>query len=176
MTGARVTSGSCPACRSTNSRLFYSVREIPVHSVLLIDSREEAVEYTSGDIELAVCADCGFIFNRVFQPEVHEYSERYDPTQGYSATFNAFHKRLALDLIERYDLRRKSIIEIGCGQGEFLTLLCQLGDNRGVGFDPAYVPLRKEGQAPGRAHFIADYYSERYANHQADFVCCKITL
>ena len=42
-----------------------------------------------------------------------------------------------LDLIRRYDLRGKEVIEIGCGKGEFLSLLCEVGDNRGVGFDPA---------------------------------------
>ena len=166
----------CPACQSVRAKTFYVIRGVPVHSVLLIDSREEAVAYSSGDIELTVCLDCGFIFNRAFRPEVHDYSERYDPTQGYSPTFNAFHKQLALDLIERYDLHQRKIIEIGCGQGEFLTLLCELGDNHGVGFDPAYLPVREESRSPGRTHFIPDYYSVKYAGYQADFVCCKMTL
>jgi hypothetical protein len=79
-------------------------------------------------------------------------------------------------LIERYNLRHKDIIEIGCGQGEFLSLLCELGDNRGVGFDPAYDETRREGKAGDRLTFVKDFYSEKYAEHHGDFVCCKMTL
>jgi hypothetical protein len=73
-------------------------------------------------------------------------------------------------------LHGKDIIEIGCGQGEFLTMLCELGDNRGVGFDPAYVGGRTEGRAQDQITFIRDFYSERYADYCGDFFCCKMTL
>jgi SAM-dependent methyltransferase len=79
-------------------------------------------------------------------------------------------------LIERYDLHSKDIIEIGSGQGEFLTLLCELGDNRGVGFDPAYISRQNQSQANDQIIFIKDFYSEKYANYRGDFLCCKMTL
>ena len=78
----------------------------------------------------------GFIANLAFNPALTEYSARYEETQGFSPTFNAFHRALAERLIARYDLHGKDIVEIGCGKGEFLMLLCELGGNRGVGFDP----------------------------------------
>jgi hypothetical protein len=62
-------------------------------------------------------------------------------------------------LIERYDLYGKDIIEIGCGQGEFLTLLCELGGNRGVGFDPAYISEHHESEAQDRVTSIKDFGS-----------------
>ncbi len=79
-------------------------------------------------------------------------------------------------MIERYDLHNKEIIEIGCGQGEFLILLCELGQNRGIGFDPAYDNRRPVGMQSDRVTFIADFYSEEYTRYHADFVCCKMTL
>jgi SAM-dependent methyltransferase len=166
----------CPACHSPELKPFYEVDAVPAHSVLLLASREEAVGYPTGTICLALCAACGFISNVAFDPGLHEYSSRYEETQGFSPTFNAFHRRLAETLIERYDLRGKEIIEIGCGKGEFLTLLCQLGDNRGLGFDPAYVSERLPEGAAGRVTFIQDFYSEKYAGVQGDFICCKMTL
>ena len=39
-------------------------------------------------------------------------------------------------------IRNKTILEIGCGKGEFLVLMCELGDNRGIGIDPSYQPHR----------------------------------
>lgn len=167
---------SCPSCGQTTTSIFYELNQVPVHSVLLLPTREEAVNYPKGDIALAFCESCGFIFNALFDPGKHEYSARYEETQGFSSTFSAFSKNLAQRLIDRYDLYGKDIIEIGCGKGEFLTLLCDLGQNRGVGFDPAYIDERNQSQAKDRITFIKDFYSEKYAHYQGDFVCCKMTL
>lgn len=156
---------------------FYSVASVPVHSVLLLPTREEAVGYPTGDINLGFCHSCGFISNTAFAEGVHEYSDKYEETQGYSATFNAFAQRLAERLIAQYDLRDKDIVEIGCGKGEFLTLLCELGNNRGVGIDPAYVATRSLAKPSDKVRFLTEFYSEeRHGGLKADFVICKMTL
>lgn len=167
---------TCPNCGAAPLSVFYEVKNVPVHSVLLLETLDEALNYPRGDIRLGICGACGFITNTAFNPQVHEYSSKYEATQGYSSTFNAFHHRLAQSLIDRYDLRGKSIIEIGCGQGEFLDLLCTGGNNQGVGFDPAYVPERSQVKLREGITFIQDFYSEKYTGYQADFICCKMTL
>ncbi|MBP9657466.1 MAG: methyltransferase domain-containing protein [Candidatus Promineofilum sp.] len=156
--------------------VFYKVANVPVNSVLLVTSREEALNFQTGDITLAVCPACGFISNITFDEVLTQYTARYEATQGYSPTFNKFHRELAQDLIDRYDLHGKDIIEIGCDKGDFITMLCEMGDNRGTGFDPAYVPGRHPSPAADRLTFIPDFYSEKYANYHADFICCKMTL
>jgi 2-polyprenyl-3-methyl-5-hydroxy-6-metoxy-1,4-benzoquinol methylase len=167
----------CPNCGTWHQLTdFYEVDQVPVHSVLLMDNEEEAVSYLKRDLRLSFCQHCGFILNRIFDPLVHEYSSRYEETQGFSETFNAFSDRLARQLIERHDLHGKRIIEIGCGKGEFLTHICDLGENTGVGFDPAYVSTRSRAKQSERVRFVKDFYSEKYASYQADFVCCKMTL
>jgi SAM-dependent methyltransferase len=166
----------CPNCRTTHMTIFYEVSDVPVHSVLLLPTREAALTYPKGNIALGFCPACGFIANTAFDPDVHEYSSSYEETQGFSSTFNAFHRSLALRLIERYNLRDKTIIEIGCGKGEFLALLGELGNNHGIGFDPAYVSSRNQSAVQERLTFIKDFYSDKYAAYQADFVCCKMTL
>jgi hypothetical protein len=55
-------------------------------------------------------------------------------------------------------------------------MLAEMGDNRGVGFDPAYVPGRHPSPAADRLTFIPDFYSEKYSGYRADFICCKMTL
>jgi SAM-dependent methyltransferase len=156
--------------------VFYEVAQVPVHSVLLMPTRERALGYRRGDIRLGVCETCGFISNVAFDATVHEYSLGYEATQSYSPTFNAFHTKLAQDLIDRYNLRNKHVIEIGCGQGEFLILLCELGNNQGVGFDPAYDAARPRQFDPTQVEFVQDFYSERYTAVQGDFIACKMTL
>jgi hypothetical protein len=79
-------------------------------------------------------------------------------------------------LVARFGLAGKDILEIGCGKGEFLLLLCKGGRNRGVGFDPSY-RFDRHAPAPGEdVRFVKDFYSEKYADTPVDFVCCKMTL
>ncbi|HEY2934567.1 MAG TPA: class I SAM-dependent methyltransferase [Acidobacteriota bacterium] len=171
-----LTENPCPSCRSGRMSVFYEVRSVPVHSVLLMPTRQTAMNYPRGDVVLGFCSTCGFISNVAFDSAVHEYSANYEETQGFSPTFNTFSQRLAKHLIERYDLHEKVIIELGCGKGEFLALLCELGSNYGIGFDPGYVPERNNSQAKDRMTFIKDFYSTKYANYRGDFICCKMTL
>ena len=166
----------CPSCRTGAMEIFHTCAWVPANSCILLASPEEAVAYPRGDIRLGFCPECGFISNTAFDLTLIEYSERYEETQGFSQTFNAFHRDLAARLTDRYDLYDKNIIEIGCGKGEFLLLLCELGGNRGVGFDPGFREERIHSPAAERVRFIKDFYSERYAAYQGDFVCCKMTL
>lgn len=165
----------CPSCDMHGMEVFHVVRAVPTNSCLLLSTPQEARDYPRGDIELGFCGHCGFISNVVFDEALTEYSGRYEETQGFSPTFNEFHRRLAESLIDRYALRGKKIIEIGCGKGEFLHLLCGLGANCGVGFDPGYLEGRS-GDVNPDVQVIKDFYSEKYANYKGDFVCCKMTL
>lgn len=166
----------CPNCLQESVEIFYTVDPVPVHSVMLVPTREEALHFPAGKIALGFCNVCGFIGNTAFDESKMNYSTRCEETQGFSTTFQSFHRRLAQDLIERYSLHGKSILEIGCGKGEFVSLLCALGGNRGIGFDPAFVPERRPEQGGDAVEFIQDFYSERYTDIKADFVACKMTL
>lgn len=165
----------CPNCRRGRLEVFHEAAGVPTNSCILLPTQEEATAYPRGDIALGFCGHCGFIGNAAFDPKLTEYSGRYEETQAYSPTFNSFHRQLAERLIERYGLRDKRILEIGCGKGEFLLLLCELGPNHGLGFDPGYLPERARKEV-ANVRFVQDFYSEKYSDCQADFVCCKMTL
>ena len=122
------------------------------------------------------CDHCGFVANTAVDTRLTEYSQRYEETQGFSPTFSRFHQQLAHDLIARYTLQQKTILEIGCGKGEFLLLLCADGRNEGIGFDPAYIPARNAARDCSNVSFVRDFYGAGYASYNADFICCKMTL
>jgi SAM-dependent methyltransferase len=155
---------------------FYELRNVPVHSVLLLTTKEEALDFPTGDVVLGFCQACGLISNLAFDPGLHDYSTDYESTQACSPTFNEFARRLAHYLIARYDLHDKDIVEIGCGQGEFLKLICELGGNRGIGFDPAHVPRESGNTVSDDVTFVQDFYSDRYADNHGDLICCRMTL
>ena len=167
---------TCPACNQATMNIFYQVPAVPTNSCILLDSEDEAVNFPTGEVKLGHCPSCGFIYNTAFDIQKTEYSGRYEETQAYSGTFNKFHKALAERLIEKHDLNDKDVMEIGCGKGEFLMLLAELGNNRGVGVDPGVHIERISGPAAERMTFIPDFYSEKYADHKVDFLACKMTL
>lgn len=169
---AAIAAAGCPACGGAPGEIFYSVRDVPVHQVHLIRSRAEAVRMPRGDIELRICRRCGFVWNGAFEPQVMHYEDGYESTQSVSPTFNDFHARLARQVFDRFDLRGKEILEIGCGQGEFLMLLRELGAGRGTGFDPAYRGTCTDPQLT----FVREIYSEAHAQLRPDFVCSKMVF
>lgn len=166
----------CPDCGSNKMSIFYEVRNVPVNSCLLMSTEQEARNFPRGDVVLGFCESCGFISNTAFDPSMVNYSTAYEDQQSYSPTFNAFAQKLATQLIKKHGLFNKTIIEIGCGKGDFLALLCELGNNNGVGIDPAFISGRIQSPATNRLTFIRDYYSERYAHYRGDLICCRHTL
>jgi SAM-dependent methyltransferase len=171
-----MTNESCPNCDAANMTVFYEIRRVPVHSCLLVPDSGEARRYPCGDIRLAYCSGCGFISNLLFNATLQDYTAGYEESQHHSTHFNAFAKRLAGQWIDDYQIHNKTILEIGCGKGEFLDLFCQLGGNKGIGIDPACDPSRLSDAANKRIRFIRDNYSPEYSDLQADVVCCRHTL
>ncbi len=171
MSDPGATGPTCPSCGGAGT-VFYALDGVPVHQVKLVRSRAEALNCAKGDIHLAFCPGCGFVWNAAFDVDLMQYQEDYELTQAVSPTFNRFHDRLAHDLIERFDLHGKKIVELGCGQGEFITMLAEYGDNRGYGFDRV---IRDE-KGSDRIQFVKDFYGPRYSDLHPDFVVCKMTL
>ena len=165
----------CPNCGTRGSHVFHRVAEVPVNSCLLFPDRKRAEGLARGDIELAFCPQCAFVFNAAWQQGTTIYTDLYEETQIYSPTYSAFQRRLAEDLIGRYGLSGKEIVEIGCGKGAFLSLLCEMGGNSGVGYDPSFVPERSTAEAANVA-FRREYFSETTDQPPVDLVCCRMTL
>ena len=166
---------TCPNCRTEGCcHPFYEVLRVPTNSCLLVEDRARALDFPTGDIVLAFCRKCGFIFNAAWDRQLTVYSDQYEETQGFSPTFNAFNRAIAEELISNYDIRGKTVLEIGCGKGEFLSLICQLGSNRGIGYDPSFVPARQRPEQDVR--FVREFFTADTRETAPDLFCCKMTL
>ena len=60
--------------------------------------------------------------------------------------------------------------------GEFLALMCELGDCRGIGIDPACRPDRLPADFISRIELIQEFYGDRHRDLAADVVVCRHTL
>lgn len=166
----------CVVCGSDSLRPVLDVHAVPIYCNVLWPTREQARAAAKGDICLTFCPDCGHFFNAAFDPRQIDYTASYDNSLHFSPRFNEYARELAERLVRTYDLHEKDIIEIGCGKGDFLALLCEHGQNRGVGFDRSYEPDRSGEESRVDIRFVQDFYGEPYASYPADFVCCQHVL
>jgi SAM-dependent methyltransferase len=164
----------CPACGEPDAAAFYAQPGVPVQSTALLATREEALAFPRGDISLAFCDGCGFVFNEAYDAALQDYSRPSEESQAFSPRFQAFSRELAEGLVERYDVRGKDVLEAGCGRGDFLVEICELGGNRGVGLDPGWFPGRLD--VPAAVEFVRAAYDEEQAAREADLVLCRHTL
>ncbi|QDT35903.1 class I SAM-dependent methyltransferase [Stratiformator vulcanicus] len=162
----------CPACGAFGVTDFFEVHDVPVHVGLFYGSAREATQAPSGDIALSYCQSCGFIHNRLFDPSLINFSPGYEVGLQYSETFQKFIEGVANRLIARFGLKRSRILEIGCGNGFFLKLLCNLCEGHGIGVDPAVPTVGDERAGRGTVHFIRDYFDADHAKLEADLICC----
>lgn len=171
--------GCCPACGGRALLPVLRMERVPTNSCLMLGTPAEARAYPRGEIDLVFCEECCFVFNRALDPKLTEYSDRYEPTQGYSPTFRRFHQDLAARLVAETGLRGGTVVEVGCGQGEFLHLLCRLSGARGIGFDPCLSEARADvvqDRAEG-VQLRGEFFSDRSAEGlQADLLVSKMTL
>ena len=170
------TSSVCPSCGRPGAQPFFSLPDVPRHSCVLVPERAAAIAYPRGHIELACCGGCGFVFNARFTEDDSHYASNYEETQGFSPTFARFARGLAERLTETYELHGKTVLEVGCGKGEFLSLMVEAGAARGIGFDPSFVPGRLESPVAGRLEFRKEYFTAQTPPMDVDFICCRHTL
>lgn len=164
----------CTNCQSKDTEPFFVLKNAPVQSIVTIKTFEEAIAVPKKDLTLTFCNNCGFIFNSTFDTSLDMYTKGYEDQQGFSATWMKFITEITERFINKYGIRNKNIIEIGCGKGDFLQLICKLGNNTGIGIDPAYVPGRLEENPNLR--FIREFYSESHGNIPADVIVCRHTM
>jgi 2-polyprenyl-3-methyl-5-hydroxy-6-metoxy-1,4-benzoquinol methylase len=163
---------SCPVCTSEDVVDLLDVGELPILCNQLCSTKETARSVVSGRVRLEFCRSCGHVYNEAFDPTKLRYSAEYENSLHCSSMFQSYADDLVRGLVDRYDLRKKKVLELGCGQGDFLRSICAAGDNTGVGFDPSYAG----GNEDPRVTIRPVSFSEIEGYLDADLVCCRHVL
>jgi SAM-dependent methyltransferase len=165
----------CAVCGSA-SRAFCEMRGVPAHVGVLWPSRDAARACPRGDVALVFCDACGFISNAAFDLHSVDYSLRYDNALHFSQVFREYEQALARRLVETYDLRNKHVVEIGCGSGHFLGLVCREGDNRGTGYDPSHDSEQADPLLGDRATVVRGEWAPEQGEPDADLLSLRHVL
>lgn len=165
----------CPVCASSAVKPFLDLGEVPVFCNVQWSTRTIAEQAKKAGLALSSCGHCGHIFNALYDPAVMAYSPGYDNTQHFSSTFQKYAERLVDRLVGTYDVRGQSVVDIGCGRGDLLQLLCARGKNRGFGFDPSFAGAKAEETSD--VTISREYFTREHGAEIAPaLVCCRHVL
>jgi 2-polyprenyl-3-methyl-5-hydroxy-6-metoxy-1,4-benzoquinol methylase len=128
----------CDACGEDRLVPFADLGEIPVLCGVHWEAHGDAVASGVGRMHLAACPRCAYVRNIAFEPGKLVYDTTMDTNLHFSPAFQKFSADLVESLNERYDLSGKLVVDIGCGQGEFLRELTHVSGATGVGYDAMY--------------------------------------
>lgn len=141
----------CAVCGEALLEPFADLGEIPVLCGVHWPDRAAAEASPTGRMLLGYCPSCAYVRNLAFDPDEMVYDPTMDTNLHHSPAFQAFSTDLVRHLVARYRLRGQRVLDVGCGQGEFLRELCRLGGCTGVGYDAMYAG--PEGPDPSGARF-----------------------
>jgi SAM-dependent methyltransferase len=134
---------------------FADLGDIPVLCGVHWADAGAAAASPVGRMTLGYCPTCAYVRNLAFDPAVMVYDTTMDTNLHHSPAFQEFSAGLVKHLAGRFDLAGKRVLDVGCGQGEFLRELCHISGSTGVGYDAMYAG--PEGPDPSGAEFHSGY-------------------
>lgn len=166
----------CPVCAGDRFTPIYRLPRVPIFCNQYWPTEKDAVRASGGVLDIVQCDACSHVFNAAFDADRIRYAVGYENSLHFSPTFGGYVESLASRLVERYDVHGKRILEIGCGDGGFLTALCEKGGNEGFGFDPSQTDRRVEGANGARMTITGGYYTADTRVADIDVICSRHVL
>src|SRR5215467_9561671 len=119
---------TCPICLSQNELVFDRRERVSLLQNRLYSTLQQAREAPVGAIEMTSCRSCGFVLNVAFEPARLVYDPLYENDQANSAAFREHLAARATRILAILQQGEPShLVEVGCGQGDFLKYLTHVG-------------------------------------------------
>ena len=161
----------CPGCASKRLSKSWRLLRQPVVMNYRFRSERAARAVARRELRLVQCEDCGLIFNATLDSQAIPYDEHYENRQCFSPVFQDHLVLMADSLIQRHALQGERVVEVGCGKGDFLRLLCRRARCRGVGYDTSYEgPSRVDR---GRVQFHQRYLKASDVKQPSSAILCR---
>ena len=135
-------------------------------------SLRESQAANTGEFEFFVCGSCGLGFNARYDSSLVNYDENYN-VYIPSAIFNNYYREIAAFLYDKFSLKNGLVIDIACGKGTFLEVLCGMyRDVQGLGIDPSFEASDSNSSA-SNLQFIKDVFKEEYITNKPSLIICR---
>ncbi len=166
----------CPVCADTHPQPIFRLDNVPVICNQLWPDAEAARAAPKGDVDLVACRTCAFIWNRAFDPARMVYAPGYENALHFSPKFQSFAEDLAAGLVERFNLKGRDVIEIGCGDGHMLDLVAKNGAATATGFDPSMDGKPTPFSERDGVEIVPEYFRSDQLDRPFDAILCRHVL
>ncbi len=159
----------CPICNTSEGKLLKHMKmEIP-ESVHLPKS-----------YDIAVCDKCGFTYAKLNGVTQENYNEYYSKNNDYSdeklrTNLNNELNLARVNLIQKYISTDDKILDIGCGNGDFLVELKKSNYKNLQGIDPSADSVEAVKRRGINAQ-TGNIFDEGPENEKYDLICCTAVL
>ena len=160
---------ACPVCGANQLTPILKKKAMPLYNLELHRSRADALAAARGDLDYYQCSGCTFVFNAAFNPSLMNYKVAYNNDRALSQIYRAYMDTVCERINNMFDITGKTIVEVGCGSGEFLKQLHQKYSFRG--YDPNLSAANNHHET---LTFINDYYRADLA--KPDLLILRHTL
>lgn len=126
----------CPICQSEDVKNVFTAKDQPLARYGLCDTEAETHDIKILTLSMNQCRLCGVIFNSDFDyAKVNYRSEKIQESRLFSPSIRECMINSAQSLKQTIDLKNKQIVEIGCGEGFFLSQFSN--ESSCTGFEPS---------------------------------------
>ena len=165
-----MSNNNCPVCGALNNVSTVSRTNLVTMQNYIYRSRQASQTAKTGEFELCVCRNCGLAYNARFDASLVNYDENYD-VYIPSAIFADYYKEITSFLYDKFHLEGGLVIDIACGKGTFLEVLCNLYPNvQGLGIDPSY---EFNNISAPNLKFIKDIFKAEHITRQPSLILCR---
>lgn len=165
---------ACPVCGSENLLPLFSKESMPIYTLQRHFDRDSALNARKGKVAFYFCRACLFAFNAAFDELEMDYSVDYESSRSHSKYFDNYLDKVCKDLDSVFSVSNKTIVEVGCGDGQFLKKLREKYEFEGYGFDPSLASNRIEQYRD--LEFIRAYYNYGCLNIFPDIIIFRHIL
>ncbi len=109
-----------------------SIPAVPNRPLLSLNEQE-----IFGKLLLRKNSVLNFVENSAFESTIGMYDENYQNSQAFSPQFQ-YHMRCVLELLKKNISCGATVVEVGCGKGDFFSLLEENQLFKVIGFDATY--------------------------------------
>lgn len=150
----------CPACGYHVAIPFYHGGFAPLTTLAWPTSQEEAVHMEKLPLNFVICTDCSHIYNLEFSYAKVPYSTKPNLMYNHGKLWQK-HVTATQQLLLKHIPENPTIIEIGSGDGHFISALARQIQSKGqyLAFDPNGSAGHKTSSSPGcEITFYTDYF------------------
>lgn len=127
---------SCPLCGEKKHFDIFSNSSMAVYNMERHLSRDSALTAKTKPVKFCICENCGFVFDKAYSAEsMYRDNVDYEASRSFSPYFNNYLKHTTQQVIENFHFNGGVVVEIGCGDGNFLKMLQKKVKFSGYGYD-----------------------------------------